>query len=91
VTALARTAGVHPAYLSRAFRRFFHCSPGEYARRIRLEWTAERLIRGNQPIAAVAMEAGFADQSHLTRCFKRFYHTTPRSFREAHREHSASR
>jgi AraC family transcriptional regulator len=91
VTALARTAGVHPAYLSRAFRRFFHCSPGEYARRIRLEWTAERLIRGNQPIAAVAMEAGFADQSHLTRCFKRFYHTTPRSFREAHRQHSASR
>lgn len=91
VTALARSAGVHPAYLSRTFRRFFHCSLGEYARRIRLEWTAEKLIRGNQPIAALAMEAGFADQSHFTRCFKRHYHTTPRSFRLAYREPSAPR
>ena len=88
VTALARSAEVHPAYLSRAFRRFFHCSLGEYARRLRLEWTADRLIRGEQPIAALAMEAGFADQSHFTRCFKRHYHTTPRSFRLAYRERS---
>ena len=88
VTALARSAGVHPAYLSRSFRRFFHCSLGRYARRIRLEWTAERLVRGNQSIAALAMDAGFADQSHFTRCFKQLYHATPRSFREAHRERS---
>jgi AraC-like DNA-binding protein/quercetin dioxygenase-like cupin family protein len=89
--ALARAAGVHPAYLSRAFRRFFHCSLGEYARRVRLEWTAARLISGRQSIAALAMEAGFADQSHFTRCFKRYYHTTPRSFREAHRGPSGPR
>lgn len=88
VTALARSAGVHPAYLARAFRRFFHCSLGEYARRIRLQWTAERLARGTESIATIAMAAGFADQSHLTRCFKRFYDATPRSFRNAQRERS---
>jgi AraC family transcriptional regulator len=90
VTVLARSAGVHPAYLSRTFRRYFHCSLGEYARRLRLERTAERLIKGDQSIAALAMNAGFADQSHFTRCFKRFYHTTPRSFREAHRQRSGT-
>ena len=87
-TALARTAGVHPAYLSRAFRRFFQCSLGEYARRVRLEWTTERLARSEDSIATIAVEAGFSDQSHLTRCFRRVYHTTPRAYRDAHRPRS---
>lgn len=91
VSALAGSAGVHPAYLSRAFRRFFHCSLGEYTRRIRLEWTAERLIRGNQSIAALALEAGFSDQSHFTRCFKKFYQATPGFYREAYRNRSGLR
>jgi AraC family transcriptional regulator len=89
VTALAQAAGVHPAYLARAFRRFFHCSVGAYARRIRVEKAAGRLALGSDSIATIAIEAGFADQSHLTRCFKRMYETTPRSFREAHRYRSA--
>lgn len=88
VAALARAANVHPAYLSRAFRRFFHCSLGEYARRIRLDWTVRRLVSGNDSIATIAMEGGFADQSHFTRCFKRSYAVTPRSFREAYRRGS---
>jgi AraC family transcriptional regulator len=85
VTAMARGAGVHPAYLSRAFRRFFHCSLGEYARRVRLEWTTKRLVRSEDSIATIALQAGFSDQSHLTRCFRRVYDTTPGAYRKAHR------
>ena len=90
VASLAVGAGVHPAHLARAFRRHFRCSLGEYARRIRLEWAARRLSSSGDSIAAIALEAGFADQSHLTRSFKRFFATTPDRFRRAHRNGSAS-
>ncbi len=83
---LADSAGVHPGYLARAFRRHFHTSIGEYARRVRLERAAHRLADGTEAIATIAIGSGFADQSHLTRCFKRHFNTTPRSFREAHRK-----
>jgi AraC family transcriptional regulator len=33
------------------------------------------------PLALVAAEAGFADQSHLTRTFKRFTGMTPGRYR----------
>ncbi|WGS23646.1 MULTISPECIES: helix-turn-helix transcriptional regulator [unclassified Bradyrhizobium] len=38
---------------------------------------ARRLLRQGWPIAAVAAEAGFSDQSHLTRRFRRTFGTTP--------------
>ena len=44
---------------------------GEYARSLRLEWAASRLALDDASLAQVALEAGFADQSHFTRAFRR--------------------
>lgn len=79
--ALAREAGVHPAHLARAFRRFHGLTVGEFVRRLRLDWAARRLAGGEYPIAAIAVEAGFADQSHFTRGFKRYTGHTPGDYR----------
>ncbi|MGX1282843.1 helix-turn-helix transcriptional regulator [Bradyrhizobium elkanii] len=38
---------------------------------------ARQLLRAGEPIAAVAADAGFSDQSHLTRLFRRTFGTTP--------------
>ncbi|MDU0704111.1 AraC family transcriptional regulator [Pseudomonas aeruginosa] len=38
---------------------------------------ARQLLREGQPIAAVAADAGFSDQSHMTRLFRRTFGTTP--------------
>jgi AraC-like DNA-binding protein/mannose-6-phosphate isomerase-like protein (cupin superfamily) len=38
---------------------------------------ARQLLRAGQPIAAVAADAGFSDQSHLTRLFRSTFGTTP--------------
>ena len=38
---------------------------------------AQALIRRGMPLAAVALECGFADQSHLTRRFKGSVGVTP--------------
>jgi AraC family transcriptional regulator len=78
---LAAIAGVHPAHLARMFRRHHGCSVGAYQRQLRLEWSAQQLALGDDPLAEVATSAGFSDQSHLTRAFKQRFGSTPGDFR----------
>jgi AraC family transcriptional regulator len=82
---VASTVGVHPAHLARAFRTHFRLSLGSYVRRLRLDWAARELVRSDASLAAVALAAGFADQSHLTRFFKRYTGLTPNAYRQAMR------
>ncbi len=67
VATLAQGAGVHPVSLARAFRRAFGCSPSAYRRRQRVRAAADRLASSDTPAALVALDAGFADQSHMCR------------------------
>jgi AraC family transcriptional regulator len=78
---VARAVGVHPAHLARAFRVHFKVSMGCYVRRLRLDWAARELVRSETSLAAVALAAGFADQSHFTRFFKRHTGLTPQAYR----------
>jgi len=78
---VAREVEVHPAHLARAFRAHFRMSMGPYVRRLRLDWAAGELGRSDLPLAAVALTAGFADQSHFTRAFKRYLGVTPNVYR----------
>jgi AraC family transcriptional regulator len=78
---LAQQAGIHPVHFAATFRRFHGCSVGEYVRRRRLQYVRRRLADPEVPLARVAAEAGFADQSHLTRTFKRFTGMTPNHYR----------
>lgn len=79
--AIAARAGVHPVYFAATFRRFLGCSLGEHQRRRRFEYARERLADRTTPLAQIAADAGFADQSHLTRTFKRFSGMTPSEYR----------
>jgi AraC family transcriptional regulator len=78
---IACEAGVHPVYFAAAFRRYQRCSVGEYVRRRRLEFARRQLAHPELPLAEIALDAGFADQSHLTRTFKRFTGKTPGEYR----------
>lgn len=77
---LAELVGRHPTHVARAFRREFGRTIGAYARSLRLDWAAGRLAE-REPIGRVALEAGFADQSHFTRAFRQHTGTTPGRFR----------
>jgi AraC family transcriptional regulator len=82
---VAAEAGVHPIHLARAFRQFFRCSPGEYARQCRMERVRQLLTSERASLAEIALQVGFKDQSQLTHAFKRFMGVTPSAFRQAFR------
>jgi len=67
---LARDAGVAREHAARAFRAHYGMAIGRYLRNRRLRHVHERLMGTNQSLADLAVEAGFADQSHLTRVFR---------------------
>ena len=81
IETIAGAVGVRPSDLVRAFRSFHGIPIGSYARRLRLEWVARRLAESDDPIAALAHDAGFADQPHLTRVFRAFTGLTPARYR----------
>jgi AraC family transcriptional regulator len=78
---LAAAVGVHPVTLARAFRRAFGCTVGEYLRRLRIERAADQLAAGDQPLAEIALAAGFADQSHFSNVFRRRVGMSPSVYR----------
>lgn len=85
LTSLAREAGVHPDYLSRAFVARFGVSISEYVRGLRVEAALAELATSDASLASVAQRCGFSDQSHLTRLVKQRTGLTPREYRDAHR------
>jgi AraC family transcriptional regulator len=82
---LAATVGVHPVHLARVFRAHHGVTLGGYVRRLRLDWAAARLTASDEPLAALALAAGFVDQSHFTRSFKQYTGLTPDQYRHATR------
>jgi AraC-like DNA-binding protein len=56
-------------------------SVNAYARALRLEWASVAIASTDDPLARVAADAGFADQSHFTRWFKRHRGVTPGRYR----------
>jgi len=77
LTELGRIAGRHPLHLTRAFREHFGCSVGSYVRRVQVERARRLLLDSDEPLASVALMAGFADQSHMTRSIRSALGTTP--------------
>ena len=83
IAELAAQLGVHRSHLTRQFTRELGCSPQGYLARRRCAWLAEELVRDGGSLAELALEAGFADQSHATRTFKRVFGGSPQRWRRS--------
>jgi AraC-like DNA-binding protein len=59
----------------------FRLSAGQYLTRFRLEQATERLRRSNDPISAIALDCGYADQTAFTRQFRKVVGLSPGRFR----------
>jgi AraC family transcriptional regulator len=79
--ALAREIGLHPVYVSRAFRRHVGTSMTDYVRALRLREARHLLAGSRWNIAAIAGQSGFSDSSHLCRTFSDLLEMTPKTYR----------
>jgi AraC-like DNA-binding protein len=79
---LARVAGLSQRTFERQFRRHYGLSPRQYLKRVRVRTACRALVYTDQPIAAIAAEHGFPDQSYFTREFREVIGRTPREYRK---------
>ncbi|NBV87724.1 MAG: helix-turn-helix domain-containing protein, partial [Verrucomicrobia bacterium] len=79
--AVARLARLSSTHFNRRFQQLLRCTPTEYLRTVRVQTAAKLLSFTQKPLADVAVETGFTDQSHFTRCFHKSTGMTPRDYR----------
>ncbi|MFA7489020.1 MAG: AraC family transcriptional regulator, partial [Lysobacteraceae bacterium] len=80
--ALARRAGLSQAQFDRRVKKIFQLSAGQYVIKARID-QATRLLRGTTlPIADIAQQSGFSDQSAFSRQFRQVTGFTPRQYRQ---------
>jgi AraC family transcriptional regulator len=81
INQMAVESGVHPTYLATSFHRHFWVSIGEFIRLQRIEQAKAVLAQSNESLGSVAIQLGFADQSHFCRVFKGQTGQTPSEYR----------
>ncbi|HUF70614.1 MAG TPA: helix-turn-helix domain-containing protein [Longimicrobiales bacterium] len=79
---LAGRVGLHPVYISRAFRRITGTTMTAYIRDLRLGRARHLLSTTERPLAVIAANCGFTDASHLSRTFAAAHSVTPGAFRQ---------
>src|SRR4051794_25487253 len=80
VSEAAQLSGMSREAFSRRFRRLHGVPPQQFQLLAKLN-DARRLLRIGTPVAEVAVETGFSDQSHLGRLFRRVFGITPGRYR----------
>jgi AraC-like DNA-binding protein len=81
IDSLPRAAGLSLRGFQTRFRAHVGLPPKEFARIVRLQATLRALDGGDLPLAALATDAGFADQAHATREVQRVTGLTPARLR----------
>ncbi|WP_437693671.1 helix-turn-helix domain-containing protein [Sorangium sp. So ce176] len=74
---LAGVAEISASHLKTLFKRSTGLPVHEYVVQRRVERAKALLLRGDLPASQVAIEAGFAHQSHMARCMRRVLGVTP--------------
>jgi len=81
VVDLARLLGCSPHHLSRLFREQTGHGLAQFRTALRIELALEQLMQGENNLARVAADLGFADHAHLTRTMRRSLGRTPSAMR----------
>ncbi|XZG70811.1 AraC family transcriptional regulator [Chitinibacteraceae bacterium HSL-7] len=77
---LAAEVGVSRYHLVRRFKAWCGLTPHAYLLDCRIN-EARRLLAGDMPLAQLALELGFADQSHFVHAFRQRVSVTPGDYR----------
>jgi len=79
---VARKAGISAAHLAKILQERTGRSFTEHLREARVDRACELLRTTELPIAAIAADCGFCDQSYFTHVFQRLKKETPKQYRD---------
>jgi AraC-like DNA-binding protein len=79
---LAKNCNLSLRAFERRFQATFQLTPHNYLRRMRVRLASHALVYSAAPLAQIAVEHGFADQSHFTREFSQEISMTPGTYRK---------
>jgi AraC family transcriptional regulator len=83
VAEISALAGLSKSYFCRAFKLTLGASPMAYVSMRRIERAKALIISTSERLSEIALECGFADQSHLNRKFCRMVGMSPGSWRRS--------
>lgn len=78
---LSSVLNISPITISKKFPHYFGCTYGEYSRRLKIERSLTLMQDPSNSLTDIAVECGFADQSHFIRTFKQQTGFLPKKFR----------
>ncbi|WP_119302813.1 AraC family transcriptional regulator [Dongia deserti] len=82
VSELAEIACLSESQFRKRFVKLFKIPPSKFINRIRVQTAAKLLLSSDDPIAEIALQCGFCDQSYFTRQFSSFFGLTPKRYRD---------
>ena len=85
LAALAGLTGLSQWHFARAFKAATGVSPHRWQLNARIAKAEKLLLSGSMPQAQIALEVGFAEQSHLCRVFKNVIGRSPGAWLREHR------
>lgn len=81
VSALARESGMCVTTFNERFKAATGVSPHQFLTQLRLKHVCAALRATDEPLACIALSAGFSSQSHLTAVFHKSIGLTPQQYR----------
>ena len=80
---LADIVSLSAAHFCRAFKKSFCATPHAYIVQRRVMRAQELMRSTRSPLSQIALDCGFADQTHLSKLFRRLTGRTPNAWRRA--------
>lgn len=80
---LAERAGLSAYQFDQRIRKIFQLTAGQLIQKTRMEAAVKRLRETNDPIATIALECGYSDQSAFSRQFRQTIGVSPSAYRTA--------
>jgi AraC family transcriptional regulator len=80
---VANELGMSQYYFCHLFKRSTGMSPHQFLIRQRVERAKHLLKQPERTVISIAMDCGFANQSHFAKCFRQFTGMNPNQFRKS--------
>lgn len=79
---LATLTGMSKSHFSRSFKQAMGIPPYQYLMQQRVERAKQLLDRRSMAISTIALDCGFANQTHLTKVFRQITGVTPKAYQK---------